>query len=253
MGLLDKFENLLHEAVDGKMLLDDDYPNIVLQAAGKSSFTLRAITTLCIAGLPDAAFALARNIYEQSIILSFFETIKSSPDFDAYVKDYYIDRKYQSIKDAMWRAEMIANDQSAVQGYKSQIERLQNETSRHIGRDYWWARQTSFYNIVMFIINSFSDTPQKKEMLTTYSLYKRACKDIHADSFGNTLRLGSERVCYGVDNTAKTSGHGLPLHFAVYSFCLVTLIVFNTLSIDDKGLLSDLDHLADLYMAIDYK
>ena len=65
------------------------------------------------------------------------------------------------------------------------------------------------------------------------------------------MRLGSNSERCDVDNTAKTSGHGLPLYFAVSSFHQIARIVFNNLLIDNPGLLDEMWHLLDLYAVIE--
>ena len=81
----------------------------------------------------------------------------------------------------------------------------------------------------------------------------RACKDVHVSALGNALRLGSDSEMCGVDNSAKTTGHGLPLYFAISSFNLIAYIVFTNMNIDGEKLIHELDELSDLYAGIDYE
>ena len=81
----------------------------------------------------------------------------------------------------------------------------------------------------------------------------RACKDVHVSALGNMLRLGSDSEICGVDNSAKTTGHGLPLYFAVSSFNLIAYIVFTNMNINGEKLIHELDELSDLYARIDHE
>ena len=63
-------------------------------------------------------------------------------------------------------------------------------------------------------------------MKITHLLYMRACKDVHVSALGNALRLGSDSEMCGVDNSAKTTGHGLPLYFAISSFTSISTMIF---------------------------
>ncbi len=54
-------------------------------------------------GYPDGALSLSRNLYEQFIVLAFFEHEKSNANFGQYVEQYFLDydiRNYKSHIDA---------------------------------------------------------------------------------------------------------------------------------------------------------
>ena len=248
--LLDDFECLMDDSVTGKMKSYEDYPNILLQAAGKSSLTLRAIIQLCTSGFPDATLVLARQIYEQSIILSFFDQIKQRQDFDKYVEDYYADYSLQIAKYNKWQAEHIKKDSSEIAEYQKKIEEIEQKKHHKIKGDYWWTGMPRFYDIVDFLMKCV-DEKVATLMAKNHLLYMRACKDVHAGVLGNILRLGSDSDKCGVDNSAKTSGHGLPLYLAVFSFNIINLIVCSNLNIDGKEIFHEFDKLVDLYAAAD--
>lgn len=240
----------MDDSVTGKMESREDYPNILLHAAGKSSLTLGAIIQLCTKGFPDAALVLARQIYEQSIILCFFEHVKRNPDFYKYVEDYYTDYRLQIAKYNKWQAEHITKSISDITKYKDKIDEIRQKAHKKLKGDYWWTGLGNLYNVVEKLINSEDDTIAAY-MTLNHLLYMRACKDVHAGSLGNMLRLGSDPLICGVDNTAKTSGHGLPLYYSVKSFNIICVIVFSNLGIDGNKLIQKFDKLIDLYARID--
>lgn len=249
-SLVDTFECLIDDKVAGKMKFYEDYPNILLQSAGKASLTLRAILNLCASGFPDAALILARQIYEQSIVLCFFEQIKQQSDFENRVKDYYADYNLQIAQYNKWQAENLDEDSNDISKYQNQIDAIhQNAYSKKKGA-YWWSGFSTFKDIVDFLFESV-DSRLVIHMKIMHLLYMRACKDVHVSALGNALRLGSDSEIGDVDNSAKTTGYGLPLYFAVNSFNLIAYIVFSNMSINGEKLIHDLDELLDLYARID--
>ena len=59
--------------------------NLVLNCTGKSLLTLRELILLCKNGFPDGALGLARNLFEQFIIISVFEAQCEGVDRDRMV------------------------------------------------------------------------------------------------------------------------------------------------------------------------
>lgn len=60
--------------------------------------TAREILTLCAHGYPDGALSLGRNLYEQMIVISFFEMHKDDVDFQEYVDDFFLNYEVQRNK-----------------------------------------------------------------------------------------------------------------------------------------------------------
>ena len=71
-----------------------DYINIILRTAGKSIVTMREIVCLSKNGFPDGALSLARNIYEQMIIIMFFIT----PLWNGRTNAFYTKLGYHEVK-----------------------------------------------------------------------------------------------------------------------------------------------------------
>lgn len=98
------FNDYIANAVtEAQMEFTYSYINIVLTTVGKSLTTLREILFLSSAGYPDGALSLSRNLYEQFIVLAFFEHEKSNANFGQYVEQYFLDydiRNYKSHIDA---------------------------------------------------------------------------------------------------------------------------------------------------------
>ena len=97
--IIDSMEDEIELAITQKQILTDrNYANIILRIAGKSVVNMREIICLSTYGYPDGALSIARNLYEQVIILAFFENHKNDKDFNNYIEDYYTDYDIQRNK-----------------------------------------------------------------------------------------------------------------------------------------------------------
>ena len=88
--VIDEFEEELSDKVHHKMCVKNDYNTILLHIAGKSLITTREILTLCSFGYTDGALSLGRNLYEQMIIVGFFEIHKKDKNFQDYIADFFL-------------------------------------------------------------------------------------------------------------------------------------------------------------------
>lgn len=71
---LDLIEDEISDKINhGHYKQEESYMNLVLNCTGKSLLTLRELILLCKNGFPDGALGLARNLFEQFIIISVFE------------------------------------------------------------------------------------------------------------------------------------------------------------------------------------
>ena len=97
--LIDEIHSKISDAVSElKIHPEKNYTNIVLHTAGKTISTMREILCLSASGYPDGALSIARNLYEQLIILYFFENHQEDEDFNHYVSDYHLDYELKRIK-----------------------------------------------------------------------------------------------------------------------------------------------------------
>ena len=85
MKIVDEFESAFADTVHHKTCVGQNYETILLHIVGKSLVTTREILTLCAHGYPDGALSLGRNLYEQMMIVSFFELHKN----DSFAQNGY--------------------------------------------------------------------------------------------------------------------------------------------------------------------
>ena len=244
---LNRFEDIV-AAESNKYHVANDYPNILIKLAGKTIWTFREILCLCSSGFPEGALSLARNLYEQSITLAFFNKVRRNADFQDYVDDYYIDAEMQRTRVLKWEAKYSNNDAQQAQRYENELQRIKSSAHRKGKGDYWWTGHNSFSGVVEYLISTESDVQFSRMMARVHIVYKRACASLHAGSLGNNIRLGVEPSFAGVDNTAKAQGHELPLCFSTYSFILIVGVICHELKLDGADLLKEFNNLAVFYM-----
>ena len=91
-AVIDEMETKIADTVTkNKTKVARDYTNIVLRTAGRSILGMREILCLSASGYPDGALALARNLYENVMILAFFENNQQNAEFESFVDDYHKD------------------------------------------------------------------------------------------------------------------------------------------------------------------
>lgn len=225
-----------------------DYLNISLFSFGKSVSTMREIICLSTFGFPDGALSLARNLYEQFVIISFFELHHKDNDFQNYVDDYFIDYNIQRNKALRYEAKHFNN--------KENLKTLADEimgasaASHHkiTNQDFWWTGKGNFANVVEDIQRSESNSAIKTFLARLHFAYKRACATIHASCLGNALRLGVDSSFVGIDNSSKTEGHELPLYLATCSFIFILGVTCKQLGLNDKYMNKELNSLAAFYL-----
>lgn len=225
-----------------------NYLNVLLFAFGKSVATMREIICLSTFGFPDGALALARSMYEQFIVVSFFEKHRQDSDFQSYVDDYYLDYNIQRNRALRYEAAHFDNT-AGLKAIESETEKVKSASHHKItNQDFWWTGIGSFKNVVEDVKNSETDPNVKTFLARLHFAYKRACASIHASCLGNALRLGVDSNFIGIDNSLKTSGHELPLYLATCSFILIVSITCKELYLDDKYMNKELNDLAEFYL-----
>lgn len=247
--IVDSAESYVLDSMSNQhMKTTTDYLNILLFSFGKSVSTMREIICLSTFGFPDGALSLARNLYEQFVIVSFFELHYEDNDFQNYVDDYFIDYKIQNNRALRYEAAYFENEEelkalaNAMQGAKA--------ASHHkiTNQDFWWTGKGSLANVVEELQRSESNSVIKTFLARLHFAYKRACAAIHASCLGNTLRLGVDSNFVGIDNSPKTEGHKLPLYLATCSFILILNATCKRLGLNDKYMNKELNSLAAFYL-----
>lgn len=245
MNVVDRFENDLAEKTHQKIDVGNDYQTILLHIAGKSILTMREILTLCAHGYPDGALSLGRNLYEQMMIVTFFEMHKSDADFQEYIDDFFLNYEVQRNKCLHDIADYIPEENNDT--LVKEREELKNRTNRRIKGDYWWARYNSFSDLVSCIMNEQSDEKMRRFLGIQYARYKRACVSLHASCMGNSNRIGNYTGFEVVDTSPTICGHSSPLIYAAVSLISIIGFVSSAFEFDNAKYLNPLNELAVYY------
>lgn len=110
---LDLIEDEISDKINhGHYKQEESYMYLILNCTGKSLLTLRELILLCKNGFPDGALGLARNLFEQFIIISVFEAQCEGVDRDRMVEKYYADynvQRYKNLKTMFGNTNRLGN------------------------------------------------------------------------------------------------------------------------------------------------
>lgn len=238
--LVDSIENKIIEKTTEKPIpYVQDYNNIILDITGKSLQTIREVIMLCAGGYPDGALSLARNLYEQLIIVCFLESIKDEANSQDYYEDYFLDYDCQRYKNLKLMKKYGQLDQSEEVVLKDLSQKISDEAHKDVKKGiYWWTDIANFQAIIDHLAKKVE--PNMRSFFNKLHMeYKRACLSIHSNSFGNAVRLGSKVAPFVIDNSAKMCGQSMPLSLATTSFVQIVVCVCEVLDIDYFGLYKD--------------
>lgn len=231
-SIIDGFENDIIQFLNSNNIKrDNDYLNLVLDTAAKSIVSIREVLCLCNCGFPDGALSLARNICEQFFILSYFESVKGTEEFDNSLHDYYLDYDIQRVKKNKNAVERF--DESKVEELDCELNELKQKKISNKKGNYWWANVNSFKDLCDVIICNTED--ETKGLI--YNLlwgYDRACVSLHASCLGNSVRLIYDKDSKAVDTSPSVKGHSMPLWLSVTSFIWISSVTYSQLGIKVK-------------------
>lgn len=251
--LIVDFNDRVADAVnDTKIEFAKDYINIILNTAGKSLLVMREILFLSAAGYPDGALGLSRNLYEQLIILVFFEQEKGNKDFEFFVSDYYLDYEKKRLNDN--RYEFLLNNKNAIPvDIKDKFDDIMKSAHSKLRRDYWWTGKPSFHKLIEYVMSNVKDEDFHGFLSHLHIAYKRACTSLHASCRGNILRLKGVFEPSLIDTSPTDETQYFPLWFATSALIGIVGITCTTLGISHKPILGKLNELALFYKKYKYQ
>lgn len=243
-------EDISEAASKEGITADANYPFVVLRICGKAMLVFREIITLCAAGYSDGALSLARNIYEQFIILSFFEARRNDSCFSDFIEDYCIDYSI-TIRELQKKEYIVCGKENESKTIEEEIEVLKQQCHREYGKikgnKYWWTGENSLYALKHLLIQEENDAGVKRLYKAMYIYYECACLSLHASSAGNIYRCGIEANPSVIDTSPLLSGQEEPLYFATISFIPITAITCRLLKLDFCKYSKHLHKLAAFY------
>lgn len=248
-AILDRFDTEMENAVrEAKLTSTDDYRSLVAFTVGKSLLMLRSVILLSANGFPEGALALARNIYEQFVIICYFEANKRAASFQTIIDDYLIDydiQRYKALK-YVYAHSNLDSIKAEKDDIESALRDSRAKASKSTRGEYWWADANSFSALAERVAQ-LQDTTEQPFFYTLHSLYKRACIALHASYIGNVIRLGGNDSFWGVDSSPVLEGHGTLLYFAITSFITIVGVACRLFHIDFTPYCEQLNELALFY------
>lgn len=230
--VIDEVENVFADRVHKKETIAVNYKNILYPSMGKCITSFREIICLVMFGYPDGALSLSRNLYEQFITIFFLENHRQDDDFDDIIKDYFYNYRIQQYKALKYEAMHCVQNSKLVSFYESKIRQIKKVAHHKIIGDYWWTGKDNFGTIVKDIQNNTAEPFIKSELAYLHLIYKRACASIHANCFGNNVRLGVDSKYRGVDTSPQSNGHGVALYLSIFSFLIVAGTAFTEFDLE---------------------
>lgn len=248
-NIINDFDSLIEDAVNKNVIKDNlDYTNILLNIACKTIVTSRELSCLISYGFADGAMALARTIYEHFIVINYFDSIRSTADFEEHVKDYYLDYELTFAKYMKWSAEQIGAI-SDKNKYEEKLKSIKGRTRKTIKKKYWWADINSFSDLVELVKKLSDDKDITNLQIRAHMLYKQACLSLHSNCFGNMWRLKDNyENTHIIDTCPSFEGHGVPLELATLSLIFIVCLICKELGIDYSKLKNELNNLASYYV-----
>lgn len=204
------------------------YNDILIRAYAYAIIVMKEIVCLLSNGFPDGALARARRLYEQMVLIDYFESRKKDLDFDGLVERYCDSQNIAAYSNQIALYDFFENEEEK-QKAKKEFDKLKDKYAKFFKqknyvRDYWW------------LDDEKCDTFNKlqKRYCDPYGriLYSRACISTHAGAMGDYALLGrfnpnGEKIYTGTTD----SGFSLPLILATMSFYNITNMVFGNLEI----------------------
>ena len=245
MSIVDEFEDEFADTVGHKLTIANDYHTVLVHIAGKVLLTTRELLNLCALGYPDGALSLARNLYEQMVIVSFFEAHKKDADFQKYIDDFFLSYRIQRNK--MLRVCENFFPEEKAEDLLQEYAEVKKQAHQAVNGDYWWTGYSSFAKLAESIINDASNDHLRRFLGKQYITYKRACLSLHAGCMGNAIRIGSD-VNYGKIDTSPTEyGQSTPLGYAAASLIMIIGTLCIEFNINHEKYLKKLNSLAITY------
>ena len=248
-GTIDQFEDDLIKRLEERPIeYAHDYPNILLRMAGKVIVTTREIITLCSVGYPDGAMGLARNLYEQYMLLSLFQQNKRSDteEFGKIVSDFYLDYERRYLLMSMYERKNVQQADTAEEA--EQLNKLDKQKKHKGSHDYWWTGYPNFGEIEAAVRKYLTDDQDMVVMNNAlHARYYFACNILHASAFGNAYRISNDAEFQGIDTCPKYDEVCVPLEFAALTLVGVVCTICAELGINPMFYKYELNKLAAFY------
>lgn len=225
------------------------YNDILIRAYAYAIIVMKEIICLLSNGFPDGALARARRLYEQMVLIDFFESRKNDLDFDELVNRYCDSQNISAYTNQIKLYDFWGNQEEKEKA-QDEFGKLKNKYAKFFKqkdyvKDYWWIGDEKY--------NSFNKLQERYNDPYGKILYSRACISTHAGALGNYALLGRSNPYGEKIYTGSTySGCSLPLILATMSFYNITNMIFGNLEIDFSNMNKKVEDLLNYYQNVLY-
>ena len=236
-------ENMFGETVT-KYKTGITYNDILIRTYAYAIIVMKEIMCLISDGFPDGALARARRLYEQMVLIDFFESRKNDLDFDKLVDRYCDSQNIAAYANQIELYDFWRNKGEKEKAQK-EFDKLKSKYAKFFKqknyvKDYWWIDDVKY--------NSFSKLQKRYNDPYGRILYSRACISTHAGALGDYALLGRSNPNGEKIYTGSTySGFSLPLILATMSFYNITTMIFSTLELDFSKVKKNVEELLIYY------
>lgn len=214
---------------------EQDYNYILNEQFTSAVLYAKEILTLLYSGFPDGAMSLAKNLYENMILLCFFEKHKED---DELILRYFDDRKIKALSDSISlyrfletgtnnpeiRSGISQMNQERKKSYLQYKKKYAELLKDHTFRPYWWIGDSA---------GSLSFGAIHKQSIWYDSIfryiYETASGQIHTGNFSKEE-----------ENNRKTEpqieGYQIPVCFFLTAFENICHIVFSNYEIEHSNI-----------------
>lgn len=233
--IIDAVESEIEREVNGGNFKDEeDFLNICLNVFGRAIVSMKEILHLLAAGYPDGATCIARNVYENMIVLSYLESNVGEANFHEIIEKYYKDMSVVRHRTLKLYYESLGIEEK-IDEHTHELEKIKTKYGVKKFTDYWWCSENSFKDIVTKVFD-FHDESLKDNSLTPFLilLYKKACITLHATCTGNVATIGRHSETNIIETSPTINDFHIPLFLSLMSFHVIMLICFAQLNIDTE-------------------
>ncbi len=215
---------------------EQDYNYILNEQFTSAALYAKEILTLLYNGFPDGAMSLAKNLYENMILLCFFEKHKED---DELILRYFDDRKIKALSDSISLYRFLETGTSNPE-IRSGISQMNHERKKsylqykkkysellngQAFRPYWWIGD---------LADSCSFGSIHKQSIWYDSifryLYETASGQIHTGNFSKEDDSNERKT------DPQTEGYQIPICFFLTAFENICHIVFSNYEIEHSDI-----------------
>ena len=207
---------------------EENFATVQIRAYAYSIVVMKEIICLLKNGFPDGALARARRLYEQLMLIDFFNNRKLSDDFENLIKRYCDSQNISAYENRIALYDFF-KDEELKKDAENKLSSLKEKYKRYIKEgsfapSYWWTGNAKY--------KSFNSIQKEYDEPFAQILYRRACISTHASAIGDFAMLGRNNLNGEIIYTGRTqNGFSTPLILATLSYYEITSIVFVNLKI----------------------